>query len=108
MADAPHTNPRTPNKSLGMGAEAVEKVHAAQQDDAGQTPSPAATSQQNTAATGAAGGETAGSEPLVDRDSVHVSGYGGMLGAPRTSAQKRETPDPTGSANAVGGDPSPT
>lgn len=96
------------NKSLGMGAEAVENVHAAQQDDAGQEPSPEAASQQNAAATGAEGSDVPGSEPLVDRDSVHVSGYGGMLGAARTSAQKRETPDPTGDANAVGSAASPS
>ena len=92
---------QNPNgKSLGMGGEAVENVHAAQQDAAGNPPSPAAASQQNAATTGTAHGDESGSEPLTDRDAQHVPGYGGMLGAARTSADTREAADPTGDPNA--------
>ena len=93
-------------KSLGMGGEAVENVHAAQQDAEGQAPSPAAASQQNVAQTGAEGGANAGSQPLVDRETQHVPGYGGMLGAARTSADEREPEDPTGTT--PGGRTTPT
>ena len=37
------------------------------------------------------GADRAGSEPLVERDWVHESGYGGKGGAPRTSSDQRET-----------------
>lgn len=83
-------------KSLGMGGEAAEGIHVAQEEAEGQTPSPGAASQQNAAQTGTDGGDAAGSEPLVDRDTQHVPGYGGMLGAPRTSADERKPEDPTG------------
>lgn len=97
---APVNDPN--GKSLGMGGEAVENVHAAQQNDEGR-PAPAdAASQQNVASTGVDGGEQAGSEPLVGREREHVAGYGGNLGAPRTSADTREPEDPAGTAN-VGG-----
>lgn len=96
------------HKSLGMGGEAVENVHAAQQDAAGHAPSPGAASQQNAADTGVEGGDSAGTQPLVDRETEHVSGYGGMLGAARTSADAREAADPTGEVNAGGSTPTPT
>ncbi|GJG86491.1 hypothetical protein tb265_16720 [Gemmatimonadetes bacterium T265] len=95
-------------KSLGMGGEAVENVHAAQQEAAGNPPSPGAASQQNAATTGTAGGESAGSEPIAGRETEHVSGYGGKLGAARTSADEREPADPTGNTNVGGGNPSPS
>ncbi len=96
-------DPQNPNgKSLGMGGEAVENVHAAQQDAAGRPPSPAATSQQNAAETGVQGGASVGSQPIAGRETEHVSGYGGKLGAARTSADEHEPVDPTGTTN-VGG-----
>lgn len=87
--------PQDPHgKSLGMGGEAFESEHAVQQEAKGQAPSPAAASQENAARTGPDDG--AGSEPLVDRETQHVPGYGGRLGAPRVSADEREPEDPTG------------
>jgi hypothetical protein len=86
-------------KSLGMGGEAAETVHALQQD--GGAPEDAA-SQQNTAATGrgegAGGADRAGSEPL-GRQREHVPSYGGMAGTPRVSSDQREPADPEGDAN---------
>jgi len=96
------------HKSLGMGGEAVENVHAAQQDAAGHPPSPGATSQQNAAETGTEGGTNAGSEPIAGREREHVPSYGGMLGAPRTSSDEREPADPSGEANVGGSSPSPS
>ena len=96
MSDSQDPN----GKSLGMGGEAVESVHAAQQEAAGQPPAASQASQQNAAATGTAHGDESGSEPLTDRDAQHVPGYGGMLGAARTSADTREAADPTGDPNA--------
>ncbi len=96
------------NKSLGMGGEAVENVHAAQQNDAGRAPSPGAATQQNAAETGTEGGSNAGSEPLAGRETEHVSGYGGALGAARTSADAREPADPSGETNVGGSNPSPS
>ena len=104
MSDSQDPN----HKSLGMGGEAMENVNAAQQDAAGHPPSPGAASQQNAADTGADGGGTSGSEPLTDRDAQHVPGYGGKLGAARTSADMRETADPAGDPNAGGSNPSPS
>ncbi len=92
-------------KSLGMGGETVENVHAVQQDAAGAPPSPAVASQQNVASTGTDGGASAGSQPLEGRQTEHVSGYGGMLGAARTSADEREPDDPSG--NTRGGQATP-
>lgn len=93
-------------KSLGMGGEAVENLHAVQQEAEGRQPSPAAASQQDAADTGVEGGAEAGSEPLEGRQTEHVSGYGGMLGAARTSADEREPEDPTGETR--GGRATPT
>lgn len=95
-------------KSLGMGGEATEHVHAQQQQQAAQQgDAPAgAGSQQNTAATGRgrddAGADRAGSEPL-GRQREHVPSYGGMGGEPRVSSDQREPADPEGDANVGGG-----
>ena len=99
MPDAQNPN----GKSLGMGGEAVENVHAAQQSGEGRPPSPGAASQQNAASTGAEGGDNAGSQPMAGRETEHVAGYGGMLGAPRTSADEHEPVDPSGETNVGGG-----
>ena len=97
-------------KSLGMGAEAVEAVHAEQQDRAGRPADPAAATQQDAAATGrgadAGGADRAGSEPL-GRTREHVPSYGGMGGAPRTSSDQREPADPEGDANVARGEGGP-
>lgn len=89
-------------KSLGMGGEAAETLHAVQQTDADE----GAASQQNTAATGRGEGESgvdrAGSEPL-GRQREHVPSYGGMGGVPRVSSDQREPADPEGDANVGGG-----
>lgn len=83
-------------KSLGMGGEAVENVHAVQQDEQGSPPDPSAPSQQGAADTGPGDDNKSGSEPIAGREREHVSGYGGMLGAARTSADTREPAEPSG------------
>jgi hypothetical protein len=100
-------------KSLGMGGEATEAMHALeQQAGGGAPPDPHAASQQNAAATGRGGGEDAGdtdragSEPL-GRQREHVPSYGGMGGVPRTSSDQREPADPEGDANVGGGQGGP-
>lgn len=96
-------------KSLGMGGEATEALHALEQrGEDGQPPDPHATTQQHTGAPGrgqdggdAPGADRAGSEPL-GRQREHMPSYGGVGGAPRTSSDQREPADPEGDAN-VGG-----
>lgn len=117
----PNTSGASPaGKSLGMGGEATEALHALeQQGDGGQPPDPGAASQQNAAPTGrgddaGTGGtagapgaaDRAGSEPL-GRQREHVPSYGGMGGAPRVSSDQREPADPEGDANVGGGQGGP-
>jgi hypothetical protein len=93
-------------KSLGMGGEATETLHALQQEQQGGAAPADAGSQQNLAATGrgegAQGVDRAGSEPL-GRQREHVPSYGGMAGTPRVSSDQREPADPEGDANVGGG-----
>lgn len=94
MRDAnspPNTSGASPaGKSLGMGGEATEALHALeQQGESGQAPD-------------AGSADRAGSEPL-GRQREHVPSYGGMGGAPRTSSDQREPADPEGDANVGGG-----
>ena len=95
-------------KSLGMGGESAENLHALQQDaERGGAPADAG-SQQNTAATGRGGDgpDRAGSEPL-GRQREHVPSYGGMGGQPRVSSDQREPADPEGDANVARGEGGP-
>ena len=51
------------------------------------------------------GADRSGSEPLVERDWVHESGYGGKGGASRTSSDQRETAErPSGASSADASD----
>jgi hypothetical protein len=69
--------------ATGAGSEAAEGIHAA---DGGRDP--ADTSSVEDRPTGA-DDERAGSEPLVDREIEHRSGYGGSGGKPVRSSDKR-------------------
>jgi hypothetical protein len=59
------------SRPTGAGSEAAEGIHSA--DDEG----------------GRANDERPGSEPLVDRETEHRSGYGGAGGKPKRSSDKR-------------------
>ena len=98
MSDSQNPN----GKSLGMGGEAMEYEQVKEQDATANSPSPAAARQQNTVPAGPEHDDEPGLEPLIDRDAQHVPGYGGMLGAARTSADTREAEDPAGDPDAGG------
>jgi len=70
---------------LGVGAEAVEGVHAAQQSN--RDPQDQSSLEGRTSASDPA---NPGSEPLEGRGTEHVPSYGGKGGAPRTSSDTRE------------------
>ena len=80
--------------STGAGAEAAEGIHSA---DGNRDPGDnSAIESQPTGRGGkAAGGSTdvapSGSEPLVDRENEHRSGYGGAGGKPVKSSDQRES-----------------
>ena len=80
--------------STGAGAEAAEGIHAA---DGGRDPSEnSAVESQPTGRGGGKGGSgddvaPSGSEPLVDREHEHRSGYGGAGGKPVKSSDQRES-----------------
>jgi len=81
-------------RALGAGSEAAEGIHGV-----GITPIPGAETALEARRTGTGkrdGAERAGSEPLLDREVEHRSGYGGEGGAPRTSADEREHIDDSG------------
>jgi hypothetical protein len=80
--------------STGAGAEAAEGIHSA---DGGRDPShKSAVESQPTGrggskvADGSADVAPSGSEPLVDRENEHRSGYGGAGGKPVKSSDHRE------------------
>jgi hypothetical protein len=80
--------------STGAGAEAAEGIHSA---DGDRDPSDrSALESQPTGRDGAdaTGGSAdvarSGSEPLVDRENEHRSGYGGAGGKPVRSSDQRE------------------
>jgi hypothetical protein len=72
----------------GAGSEAAEGIHGtgtrSKGDRSGLDSSDIGRSFRK-------GADRSGSEPLVERDWVHESGYGGKAGAPRTSSEQRET-----------------
>lgn len=70
----------------GAGSEAaagIRRVSAAKRSGRDTTPRDVDPAQD-------AGTTRAGSEPLIDRNVVHESGYGGKGGRPRTSSDQRE------------------
>jgi hypothetical protein len=80
--------------ATGAGAEAAEAIHSA---DGGQEPGDrTGLESQPTGRADTPGRETAGkqertgSEPLVDRETEHRSGYGGSAGHPVSSSDQRE------------------
>ena len=79
--------------STGAGAEAAEGIHSA---DGGRDPSDnSAVESQPTGRGGKGAGGSgdvapSGSEPLVDRENEHRSGYGGAGGKPVKSSDQRE------------------
>jgi hypothetical protein len=91
--------------ATGAGSEAAEGLHSA---DGGRDPSDRSalesqpTGRGASESTGTRGGsnsrgerstgeERSGSEPLVDRETEHRSGYGGSAGQPVTSSDQRES-----------------
>jgi len=79
---AGRTNDHAIRAQAGMGSEASEGVHGAQQ--AGSEVQGGTDEQSD---------DQSGSEPLAGRRMEHKSGYGGEGGAPRTSSDQREKPD---------------
>ncbi|MDQ2668794.1 MAG: hypothetical protein M3Z05_22765 [Gemmatimonadota bacterium] len=82
----------------GAGSEAAEGIHGTGIRFMGER---SGLDSRDTGRSSRAGTDRSGSEPLVDRDWVHESGYGGKGGAPRTSSEQRETAErTTGAASA--------
>ncbi len=71
----------------GMGSEAAEGIHGTGAHVTGQRSS---LDDRETGSSFRAGAERSGSEPLLGRTRLHVSGYGGRLGQPRVSSDERE------------------
>jgi hypothetical protein len=74
----------------GMGSEAAEGIHGMAAHVKGQRSS---LDDLETGSSFCAGAERSGSEPLLGPTQLHVSGYGGRLGKPRTSSDQRESFD---------------
>lgn len=89
MRGAAHSDGPTgrPERHLGAGSEPTEAVHSAksgsrdESDETGLKAQSTGTSKTD---------DRAGSEPLVDREHEHKSGYGGEGGAPKESSDLRE------------------
>ena len=92
------------NGATGAGSEASEGIHSAdgQRDQSdrsalegqptGRADSDSASAKRQGRKTGG-NDEPHGSEPLVDRETEHRSGYGGSGGQPVTSSDQREPTD---------------
>ncbi|MFN2566424.1 MAG: hypothetical protein ABR499_15620 [Gemmatimonadaceae bacterium] len=87
--DTGDESPRNQSQgATGAGAEAAEAIHSADGDhDPGER---SALESQPTGRETASKQERSGSEPLVDRETEHRSGYGGSAGAPVKSSDQRE------------------
>jgi hypothetical protein len=72
--------------STGAGAEAAEGIHSA---DGSKDPGERTALESQPTGT-SADGDRSGSEPLVDRETEHRSGYGGSGGKPVRSSDQRE------------------
>lgn len=86
------TNKRPPKRRghdstpTGAGSEAAAGIRGAGVGKLGGR----STTPRETGRSHRAGAERAGSEPLIGRDVIHKSGYGGEGGKPRTSSDQRE------------------
>ncbi len=80
---------RVPAKATptGAGSEAAEGIHGMGTHTASER---SGLDDRETGRSFRAGAERSGSEPLLGRTSLHVSGYGGRGGEPRTSSDQRE------------------
>ena len=78
-------------RQTGVGSEASEGMHNAQQEGSRPEADPTALSGEETGRSTREGGKRAGSEPLSE-DDQHRSGYGGAGGEPVNSSDTRERP----------------
>ncbi len=76
-------------RQTGVGSEASEGMHNAQQEGSRPESDPTALSGEETGRSTREGGKRAGSEPLSE-DDQHRSGYGGAGGRPVNSSDTRE------------------
>jgi hypothetical protein len=79
-----------PARQTGVGSEASEGMHDAQQGGERSEEDSTGLSGQETGRSTRDGGKRAGSEPLSEEGDQHRSGYGGAGGAPVTSSDERE------------------
>ena len=80
-------------RSTGAGSEAAAGIHGASSDPSTPDGSQRAQSGADRAANDS-GSERSGSEPL-EHDREHKGSYGGEGGAPRSSSDTREPPNPS-------------
>jgi hypothetical protein len=85
--------------ATGAGAEAAEGIHSADGErDPGDRSAlesqPTGRADARSERETGAAQERTGSEPLVDRETEHRSGYGGSAGRPVSSSDQREPPSP--------------
>ena len=78
-------------RQTGVGSEASEGMHNAQQGGSRPEEDPTALTGEETGRSTREGGKRAGSEPLPE-DDQHRSGYGGAGGQPVNSSDTRERP----------------
>ena len=78
-----------PQRQTGVGSEASEGMHDAQQGGSRDEGDATGLSDQETGRSTREGGKRAGSEPLPE-DDQHRSGYGGAGGRPVNSSDTRE------------------
>jgi hypothetical protein len=85
-SDAPTERP---TRQTGVGSEASEGMHNAQQSGGRAEGDSTGLSREETGRSTRDGGKRAGSEPLAE-DDQHRSGYGGSGGRPVNSSDTRE------------------
>lgn len=78
-----------PNRQTGVGSEASEGMHNAQQGGSRPESDSTGLAGEETGRSAREGGNRAGSEPLPE-DDQHRSGYGGSGGRPVNSSDTRE------------------
>jgi hypothetical protein len=105
--DAGNTSRRNDSSgSTGAGAEAAEGIHSADggRDPGDRTALEGQPTGRADSRSGRAGGsqEPTGSEPLIDRETEHRSGYGGSGGRPVRSSDQREPNSPKPSLRETG------
>ena len=82
----------------GAGSEAAEGIHGLGRQVSGER---SGLDSRDTGRSFREGADRSGSEPLVERDWVHESGYGGKAGAPRINSEQRETTEHASGASSV-------